>query len=54
MEENTLKLKRQVRDHYNKSVKDKNTIERVAEVIGYGKDSNDNSSEQGKDRGSGC
>jgi hypothetical protein len=35
MDENTLKLKRQVRDHYNKSVNDEDTIKQVADVIGY-------------------
>jgi len=47
MDENTLKLKRQVRDHYNKSVKDVDTIERVAEVIGYRKESNAEQDKQG-------
>lgn len=31
----TLKYKRQVRDHFNKTVHDEDTIDKVAEVIGY-------------------
>lgn len=37
-EDPTLKLKRQVRDHYNKKVHDVETIKRVALIIGYPKE----------------
>jgi hypothetical protein len=35
MDEQTLKLKRQVRDHYNKVVSDRSTIIAVAKIINY-------------------
>lgn len=35
MDDKTLKLKRQVRDYYNKHVNDEDTIEEVAKVIGF-------------------
>jgi hypothetical protein len=35
MDDKTLKLKRQVRDHYNKKVHDRDTLVKVAEVIKF-------------------
>ena len=35
MDDKTLKLKRQVRDHYNKKVHDRETLVKVAQVINY-------------------
>ena len=33
IEEATIKLKRQIRDHFNKKVHDQATLDKVAEVI---------------------
>lgn len=46
MDEATLKLKRQVRDHYNKNVHDESIINKIARLIGYTtkEKENDNSS----------
>jgi hypothetical protein len=35
MDENTLKLKRQVRDYYNKRVEDRELILQIARLMGF-------------------